>query len=219
MENRGRVPTFLFLLLLVVARNGALAFLSPKDVVSTRGPGSRSFSPQERMKYSSQLFMWRQDDELQGSDRLKACVPYILPLLDGDQFGRYIYQRIPPLGTINELFFEPLVNIYHKIPFLGVGLFVALTLGTRFNTDMNRNVRFNAQQAALIDVALIFPELFGSSIADQPIPRSIMEPCTNFVWYAYMSACIYCIYSNLRGKKPDQLPYISGSADMMVGPF
>jgi len=163
--------------------------------------------------------MWSQDDELQGSDRIKACVPYILPLLDGDQFGRFIYSRIPPLGFLNDFFLGPLVNIYHQIPFLGVGLFVALTLGTRFNTDMNRNVRFSAQQAALIDVALIFPELIGSSFAEEPLPRYIVEPCNNFVWYAYMSMVVYSIYRNLRGKRPDQIPFISGSADLMVGPF
>lgn len=164
--------------------------------------------------------MWSQDEELQGSDRIKACVPYILPLLDGDKFGHYIlYDRFPVLGEINDILLGPLLNIQQKVPFLGVGLFVLLTLGTRFNTEISRNVRFSAQQAALIDVALIFPELIGSSFAEEPLPRSIMEPCSNFVWYAYMTAVVYSIYSNLRGKKPDQIPWISPSADLMVGPF
>ena len=163
--------------------------------------------------------MFDRNDELEGPDRFKACVPYILPLLDGDQFGHYIYERIPPLGFLNDLFLGPLVNIYHSIPFLGVGLFIALTLGTRFNTDMNRNVRFSAQQAALLDVALIFPELIASGFEGDPLPRSIAEPCANFVWYAYMTAVVYSIYCNLKGRKPDKIPYISGYSDMMVGPF
>jgi hypothetical protein len=163
--------------------------------------------------------MWSQDEELEGSDRFKACVPYILPLLDGDQFGHYIYERVPPIGFLNDLFLSPLVNIYHHIPFLGVGIFILLTLGTRFNTDMNRNVRFSAQQAALIDVALILPELVASGFDGVDVPRALAEPCSNFVWYAYMTAVGYSIYCNLSGKKPDQIPYISGSADMMVGPF
>jgi hypothetical protein len=163
--------------------------------------------------------MWSQDEGLQGNDRFKACVPYFLPLLDGDQFGKYIYERIPPLGFLNDLFIGPLVNIYHGIPFLGVGLFILLTLGTRFNTDMSRNVRFNAQQAALLDVALIFPELIASGFQEDPLPRALVEPCANFVWYVYMSVVVYSVYCNLRGKKPDQVPYLSGSAEMMVGPF
>lgn len=164
--------------------------------------------------------MWSQDDELVGADRVKACVPYILPLLDGDQFGHYIYYtRLPILGEINDFLLGPLVHLQHKVPFLGVGLFVLLTLGTRFNTEISRNVRFSAQQAALIDVALIFPQLIGEAFHEDPLPRSIAEPCSNFVWYAYMTAVIYCIYSNLRGKRPDEIPFISPAADLMVGPF
>ena len=163
--------------------------------------------------------MWSQDDELVGSDRFKACVPYILPLLDGEQFGGYIYQRIPVLGAIDDFVMGPLNTIYEKVPFLGVGLFMVWTLGTRFNTDMNRNVRFSAQQACLIDVALIGPELIASSFQDEKLPRYIVEPCANFVWIAYMSMVVYSVVSNLRGKRPDQLPYISNGADFMVGPF
>lgn len=163
--------------------------------------------------------MWNQDDEIQGADRIKACVPYLLPLIDGDHFGRFIYERITPLGAVNEVTIGPLAELVHKIPFLSLGLFVALTLGTRFNTEMSRNLRFSAQQAALIDVALLLPELLGSGFEDDPLPRYIAEPCSNFVWYAYMSTIVYCVYSNLRGKKPDQIPFLSNSADLLVGPF
>jgi hypothetical protein len=165
--------------------------------------------------------MFDESEEIEGVDRIKACIPYFLPLIDGDGagFGRYVYERCPPLGFLDELLLGPLVNIFHMIPFLGLGLFVALTLGTRFNTNMNRNVRFSAQQAALIDVALVFPELIASGFQEEPLPRYIVEPCANFVWYAYVSVVLYSLYCNLRGKKPDQIPYLSASADMMVGPF
>jgi Chloroplast import apparatus Tic20-like len=163
---------------------------------------------------------WSPNDELVGADRIKACVPYLLPLIDGDQFGKYIYYtRFPLLGEINDFVMGPLVNLQHKIPFFGVGIFILLTLGTRFNTDMNRNVRFNAQQAALLDVALIIPELIAQGFVDDPLPRYIAEPCANFVWYSYMSIVLYCLYSNLTGKKPDQIPFLSPSAELMVGPF
>jgi hypothetical protein len=164
--------------------------------------------------------MWSGDDELRGSDRIKACFPYILPLLDGDQFGYYIYDRIPPLGLLDDILLGPLLNIFHAVPFLGILFFLALTLGTRTATDMSRGVRFNAQQAALIDVVLVFPELIANGFAEEdPLPRSIAEPCSNFVYYLYMSMVIYSIYSNLRGKKPNQIPYISNFAELAVGPF
>jgi hypothetical protein len=163
--------------------------------------------------------MFDRKDELFGADRIKACVPYLLPLIDGDPFGAYIYERIPPLGLLDDLTIGPLANMARHIPFSTVILFVALTLGTRFNMDMDRNVRFSAQQAALIDVALIFPELIASSFQDETLPRALVEPLSTFVWYTYMSTVVYSIYRNLRGRRPDQIPYISAFADEMVGPI
>jgi hypothetical protein len=164
---------------------------------------------------------WTQGEDLQGSDRLKACVPYILPLIDGDHFGHFLYSRFEPLGALNDFFLGPLVAINTNVPFFGITLFIVLTIGTRFNTDIDRNVRFSAQQAALIDLALVFPELIGGQGTEggDPLPRAIVEPCNNFIWYAYMAAVVYSVYSNLRGKKPDQIPWISGTSDLMVGPF
>ena len=170
----------------------------------------------------TQLHMWGRDDEDIGGgmgNRIKCCFPYLLPLIDGDHFGYFIYQRIPVLGLINEVLLGPLVQLNINIPFFGLAFFLAMTLGTRFNTDMDRNLRYNAQQAALIDIALIFPELIASGIEEGDVPRSIAEPCSNFVWYAYMSAVVYSVYSNLRGKKPSGIPFLSESAEWMVGPF
>ena len=62
---------------------------------------SQNHQHQQRQQSSlTKLAMWSNDEELRGTDRFKACVPYILPLLDGDQFGHYIYERIPPLGRM-----------------------------------------------------------------------------------------------------------------------
>ena len=178
-----------------------------------------NFPKSKSLSKTSLMGMWSQNDEIEGSDRIKACIPYLLPLIDGDHFGKYIYERFPFMGAFDQVTIGPLDELGHSIPFLSLGLFMVLTLGTRFNTSMSRNLRFSAQQAALIDVALLFPELIGSGFAEDPLPRYIAEPCSNFVWYAYMSIVIYCLVSNLRGKKPDQIPYLSNSADMMVGPF
>lgn len=163
--------------------------------------------------------MWSSDEELEGSDRIKACIPYMLPLLDGELFGKYIYQDIPPLGFLDSLFVGPLYETYSQVPFLGLIIFVGLTIGTRGNTEISRNVRFSAQQACLIDVALVLPELLGSGFEGDDIPRWLQEPCMNFVWYFYMSAVLYSVFCNLRGKKPDEIPWISGYAEMLVGPF
>jgi hypothetical protein len=162
--------------------------------------------------------MWS-SDEINGPDKIKACIPYILPILDGDFFGKYIYQRVPPLHTLDELFLKPLVEILQAYPLLSIALFILLSLGSRFSTDINRNVRFNAQQAVLIDIVLVLPTLVQDGLADVDIPRFYSEFGCNFVWYFYMSAVVYSIAMNLRGKKPDGLPYLSQFAEQMTGPF
>lgn len=214
-----------FLLVSFLLREGhafagtRLSYAGPDAAEGLTPPRGRIFHRRQNSASSSLHNMWSQDNEIQGSDRLKACFPYILPLVDGDKFGHFIYDRFHLLGELNDFLLGPLVAVQTKIPYIGIGLFVLFTLGTRFNSDMNRNVRFSAQQAALIDVALIFPELVGSGFEEDPLPRYIAEPCSNFVWYVYMTAVIYAIVSNLQGKKPDQIPLISPVADLMVGPF
>lgn len=180
----------------------------------------RSKQPVTRATSSStQLHALWNNDELQGSDRIKACIPYVLPLLDGDFFGKYIYQRIPPLGTIDALFIAPMVSILQSFPFIPLLLFCLLSLGTRMNTEnMSRNVRFNAQQAVLIDVALILPTIIQDGLVDVDVPRVWAEFGCNFVWYFYMSAIVYSVSMNLRGRKP-LLPYLSDAAEVMTGPF
>lgn len=164
--------------------------------------------------------MWSQDSDLEGSDKVKACVPYILPILDGDHFGKYIYDRIPPLELVHDTLLGGLLHVFDIFPFSGLVLFCALTLGTRGNTEMDRNVRFSAQQAGLIDVSLIVPELIsGAFEGEDNIPRTLLEPCSNLTFYYLVAVIGYCIAANLRGKKPDQIPYISDWSETMVGPF
>lgn len=171
------------------------------------------------LRRTSELQMaWGNDDEISGPDRIKSCIPYMLPILDGDQFGRFIYQRIPPLDVLDQILLQPILQFYNSVPFLGLAFFLVLALGTTRNTSLSRSIRFNAQQAILIDIALIFPEILYSVTPDN-LPLLIVEPATNFVYYAYISAVLYSIISNLRGVKPNQIPIISDAAEMAIGPF
>ena len=158
--------------------------------------------------------------EIRGPDRIKSCIPYILPLIDGDGFGKYIYERIPPLGTLDYLLLRPLVEGVNAAPLLGIVIFTAFALGPQL-TGQSREVRFNAQEAVLIDIALIIPELVRDAVreSDAKFPRAFVEPCSNFVWYFYVSLVVYSVVSNLRGKKPNQIPFLSSAAEQFIGPF
>ena len=70
-----------------------------------------------------------------------------------------------------------------------------------------------------IDIVLIFPSLVSEGLTDTGIPRVYEEMGNNFVYYALMSSILYSVIMNLRGRKPDGIPYVSGAADYITGPF
>jgi len=85
---------------------------------------------------------------------------------------------------------------------------------------MSRLVRFNAQQAVLLDVALILPTWLAQAVSRSgDVPRVVDEAGCNFVYYVLMAGVLYSCWCNLNGKKPDEIPYVSGAAEFMVGPF
>jgi len=183
----------------------SLAFTVPQ---SRRFPCASATNQNGRSLSLSSLSMWNNGngDQIYGRDRLTSCIPYVLPLLDGDKFGKYIYMRMPPLHAVEQVLLGPLLQVYHSIPFFGFVIFLLLTFGSR-NTSLSRGVRFNIQQALLIDIALIFPDILGglSSIGGG-LPRFLVEPSTNFVYYTFIAGLIYSITSNISGKRPDQIP-------------
>ena len=112
-----------------------------------------------------------------------------------------------------------MVSTFQAFPFLGLILFLLLTIGTRAVDGISREVRFNAQQAVLIDIALIFPSLIGEGLDGVGVPRIYEEMGNNFAYYGLMSAVIYSVVMNLRGRKPNGIPYVSDAAEYMTGPF
>ena len=193
--------------------------------------GDNDNSGKEQKKQSNNLDIFGQpkdkerrkfedESDIRGPDRIKSCIPYMLPLIDGDSFGRFIYERIPPLATLDYVLLRPFVEAFNAVPFLSILLFMVFALGPQLLRDsLSREVRFNAQQAIFIDLALIIPTLIGEAIEGESVPRQLLEPSTNFVWIAYVSLVMYSVTSCLRGRKPDQIPFISSAADMATGPF
>ena len=154
----------------------------------------------------------RQQADAEPVERLFACLPYILPVLDGFSYGAYIYSTIPPLGQA-AMTVAPAVGAFQNSPFSGFVFFIGLSLFTR-NAGLTRFVRFNIQQALLLDIALIIPGLFGAI----PVPRELQILGSNFVFYAWVLVVLYSWSCNIRGKTPDAVPVLSDAANMQIGP-
>mmetsp|Transcript_40078 Transcript_40078/g.51669 ORF Transcript_40078/g.51669 Transcript_40078/m.51669 type:complete len:225 (+) Transcript_40078:125-799(+) len=162
------------------------------------------------------VMMAADDDEMPFEDRIFSLLPYMLPILDGVEFGTFIYQRFPAykMAVIGVL--GTPMAIFRAIPFSTLIFFFGLSFLSR-NPNISRTVRFNMQQAILLDIALIIPGLFGG--LGKSLPIEIVEPFTNTIYYAYVASILYVILSNLGGKVPDRIPVISQAAGQQIGPF
>ena len=61
-----------------------------------------------------------------------------------------------PAFTAVLLPFDPLIKFYFGIPFAGLIVFFAVYLGIVNNQSLSRYVRFNAMQAVLLDILLVY---------------------------------------------------------------
>ena len=66
----------------------------------------------------------------------------------------------------------------------GFVFFIGLSLTTR-NTNLPRFIRFNVQQALLLDIILIIPTLFADFGA-APLPQQLSIVGSNCVFYAWL---------------------------------
>ena len=156
-----------------------------------------------------------QTDDAELVDRAFAAAVYFFPITDGFQFGKFIYQQVPPIGALAQVVY-PSIQAFDAIPFSGLIFFFGLSALSR-NPGLSRFLRFNLQQAILLDIALIIPGFVGS--AGQSFPLLLQETGCNTVFYCMILAIGYAWYSIAQGKAPDQIPIISDAANQSIGPM
>lgn len=149
------------------------------------------------------------------AERAAAAAAYILPILDGFPYGIYIYKSIPPIGAV-AYSFAPIVSAFQSLPFGGLILFFGLSAFTR-NPGLSRFVRFNIQQALLLDIVLLIPGFVGN--AGRMFGPDLAAVGTNFFFYLCVLVVGYSWSQIAIGRKPDQVPVLSDAANMQIGPM
>lgn len=102
------------------------------------------------------------NDDRSLGPRLTGSLAYILPLTEAFKFMLPLVQQFPPLGVI----FGPitlLTVLLNTIPFIPLILFVTFIIFAQVK-DIPRLVRFNLEQAVLIDMALTLPSFILSTL-------------------------------------------------------
>ena len=164
---------------------------------------------------SSSSVTMAQSDDAELVDRLFASAVYLFPITDGFQFGKFIYASVPPIGAL-AYNVAPIINAFDSIPFSGLIFFIGLSTLSR-NPGLSRFLRFNLQQAILLDIAFIIPGFVGS--AGKMFPLAMQQVGCNTIFYAMVLSIGYAWYSCAQGKTPDQIPIVSDAANQAIGPF
>lgn len=152
--------------------------------------------------------------------RVLACLPYILPLCDGSQYGRFILAQVPLLGNV----LGPAVFLFRSVPFGGLLAFWFMINQSK-NRELPRIVRFNLQQAVLVDIALFFPSLIGAllSVGSPDLVSALNEPASDAMFVSLLSVIAYICAGNLATGKINgfpKVPVIGDNAERSIGgPF
>lgn len=154
---------------------------------------------------------WRGSTTVQ--DKIFACLPYLLPLLDGLVYGRYLFQQFPPLQLIL-VPLAPLLQIYRGIPFFGMIVFFALYLLVVRNDNISHFIRFNTMQAILLDIILVLCGLI-LSILGGSLGGFIMETLSNMIFLGILASFIYAVVQSVMGRYAE-IPTISDAVYMQV---
>ncbi|GJQ10799.1 hypothetical protein GpartN1_g2590.t1 [Galdieria partita] len=153
-------------------------------------------------------------------NRLLAFLPYLMPLLDGVVYGRFLFAKYPVISAFIFYPLQPLLIIYRGIPFLAFILFAMLFYFIVRNEKVDNFIRFNTMQAILIDLILIIPQMFlHATSASGAIPSGVVEGLCNLVFYAIMVITTYVVLCITRGNKPDQVPWISEASQAQLKQF
>ncbi|MGL5510684.1 MAG: Tic20 family protein [Microcoleaceae cyanobacterium] len=146
-------------------------------------------------------------------DRIFACLPYLLPLMDGISYGQFLFQQFPPLQLIL-LPLGPLLQIY-TLPLAGFVIFLALYFAVVRNENISHFIRFNAMQAILIDIVLILCNIILSLFTRALSGGFIMETIYNMIFLGMIISIGYSVIQSALGRYAE-IPTISDAVYMQV---
>ena len=147
------------------------------------------------------------------SDRIFASLPYLLPLVDGVIYGRYLFSQFPALSIV----FVPLIPLVqlNNTPFVSLIIFFALFLLVIRNENISHFIRFNAMQAILLDIVIFLVSLLLRILAPVPGVEFAIETLSNTLFLGIVAAFVYSVAQSLLGRYAE-IPAISDAVRMQV---
>jgi hypothetical protein len=147
-------------------------------------------------------------------DRVLACLPYLLPLIEVFAFGQFLMNDFPLLGLIF-LPLLPLLKIYYGVRYAGLIIFFALWLLVVRNENIAHFIRFNTMQAIILDIVIFLCGILTDLVRLVPGSGFAMQTLETTIFLGIVAAVIYSVAESLMGKYAE-IPAISDAVHMQV---
>jgi len=148
------------------------------------------------------------------SDRIFACLPYLLPLIEVFVFGRFLFTQFPPLQLLF-LPLTPLLTIYYGVRYAGLIIFFALWLLVVRNEKISHFIRFNTMQAILLDIIIFLFSILTDVVGLVPSSGFAIQTLYTTIFLGIVVAVAYSVIQSLLGRYAE-IPAISDAVYMQV---
>mmetsp|Transcript_35925 Transcript_35925/g.82489 ORF Transcript_35925/g.82489 Transcript_35925/m.82489 type:complete len:388 (-) Transcript_35925:163-1326(-) len=154
------------------------------------------------------------DGEDDTQTKILSALAYLLPLAEALQFAVPLFNMAPALA----LLFAPAILVNYLITTIPLGGLICVLIFTTVaqNRDLPRSLRFNLEQAVLMDIALLFPSFFyaGASLSGYSAASLGISVFTFVLVFIAVTWCVIKILT--RGEIPDDIPIISKAAKNFI---
>lgn len=147
-------------------------------------------------------------------DRVLACLPYLLPLIEVFAFGQFLMNDFPLVGLIF-LPLLPLLKIYYGVRYAGLIIFFALWLLVVRNENIAHFIRFNTMQAIILDIVIFLCGILTDLVRLVPGSGFAIQTLETTIFLGIVAAVVYSVAQSLMGKYAE-IPAISDAVHMQV---
>jgi uncharacterized membrane protein len=148
------------------------------------------------------------------SDRVFACLPYLLPVIEVFRFGSSLLAQFPPLQWVF-LPLIPLLKIYYGVSYAGLIIFFALFFFVIRNEKISHFVRFNTMQAILLDIVIFLFSILTEIIGLVPAGGFAIQTLSTTIFLGIMGGVVYSIAQSVLGRYAE-IPAISDAVYMQL---
>ncbi|MBW4563529.1 MAG: hypothetical protein KME32_20775 [Mojavia pulchra JT2-VF2] len=149
------------------------------------------------------------------SDRIFACLPYLLPLIDGLVFGYVSLLRQFPALQVLLLPLQPFILIYGSLGQFGqLIVFFALFFLIVRNEKISHFIRFNTMQAILLDIIVFLGSIILRIVALPGLDFAV-QTVASTIFIGIVAAIAYSVAQSLMGRYAE-IPAISDAVYMQV---